>query len=194
MPLDSTEAQIFAQIIAGDSDGLEQLFRDHYSALCRFAYQKVRDWEVAEDVVQDVFADLWRRRKQLQITTSLKSYLYTATKNRSLNHIQKEKRHSELQQTFVEQVAFTEPTEPEEETDELQGRIKTAIESLPPKCREVFELSRFEGMTYQEIADEMGIAKKTVENQMGKALGLLRTSLAAYLLRSCLLAMMYIFF
>lgn len=191
MPLDSTEAQIFAQIIAGDSDGLEQLFRDYYSALCRFAYQKVRDWEVAEDVVQDVFADLWRRRKQLQITTSLKSYLYTATKNRSLNHIQKEKRHSELQQTFVEQGAFTEPAEPEEETDELQGRIKTAIESLPPKCREVFELSRFEGMTYQEIADEMGIAKKTVENQMGKALGLLRTSLAAYLLRSFLLAMMW---
>ena len=139
--------------------------------------------------MQDLFARLWEDRDQLQISSSLKAYLFTATKNRSLNHLQQEKRHTELQQLFVEQVEFSPAEEPEDDTHLLQRRIREAIEALPPKCREVFELSRFEGMTYQEIADEMGIARKTVENQMGKALGLLREQLAAYLLCLLLLAM-----
>lgn len=189
MALDPTEAQLLAQITAGDPGGLETLFRNHYADLCRFAYQKVRDWDVAEDVVQDVFARLWRLRTQLNISTSLRAYLFTATKNLSLNHLQQEKRHFELQQLFVEQVEFSAPEEPEDDTRLLELRIREAIETLPPKCKEVFELSRFEGMTYQEIADEMGIAKKTVENQMGKALSLLREQLAAYLLSLALFVM-----
>lgn len=181
MALDSQEQSLLAKITEGDAQGLELLFRQYYHALCQFAYPKVRNWDAAEDIVQEVFVKLWNKRDQISIQTSLKSYLYTATKNLCLNYIQKQKRDIELNQVYLEKQELAEQDPEAKSAEVLQQKIQEALETLPPKCREVFTLSRYEGLTYQEIADTMGISPKTVENQMGKALSLMRKSLSPFL-------------
>ncbi|MFK7922270.1 MAG: RNA polymerase sigma factor [Bacteroidia bacterium] len=181
MSVDQKEQQWLGRISKGDRTALEELFREYYTPLVRFAYTKLQDKDLSEDVVQEVFVKLWNIRKNIQINTSLKSYLYTATKNLSLNEIAKVKRHAELNEVYVQkQEQAAEPM-----SEELRGvwdeRIQAAIAELPPRCQEVFRLSRFEGMTYQEIADHLKISPKTVENQMGKGLSLLRKSLASFI-------------
>ncbi|MEL6591066.1 MAG: RNA polymerase sigma-70 factor [Bacteroidota bacterium] len=181
MSVDQQEQNWLKRIGQGDRGALEELFRQYYTPLVRFAYSKVQDSELAEDIVQEVFVKLWNIRNNLQINTSLKSYLYTATKNLSLNEIAKVKRHAELNEVYVQKQEQAAEPMPEEERILWDERIRDAIAKLPPRCQEVFRLSRFEGMTYQEIADHLQISPKTVENQMGKGLSLLRKYLADFI-------------
>ncbi|MEL7530149.1 MAG: RNA polymerase sigma-70 factor [Bacteroidota bacterium] len=180
MSVDQKEQQWLSRISKGDRSALEELFREYYTPLVRFAYTKLQDSELAEDVVQEVFVKLWNIRENVKINTSLKSYLYTATKNLSLNEIAKVKRHAELNEVYVQKQEQAAEPMSEDERSVWDERIQEAISGLPPRCQEVFRLSRFEGMTYQEIADHLKISPKTVENQMGKGLSLLRKSLAAF--------------
>jgi RNA polymerase sigma-70 factor (ECF subfamily) len=175
------EQSLWEQIQKGQKSALEELFRLYYTPLVRFAYQKVQSSDVAEDLVQEVFFKLWNQRDSIRITTSLKSYLYTATKNLSLNELQKTKRHAELNQVYSEQQEQYVPGMSEEDAAIWDQRIQEAVSTLPTRCQEVFRLSRFEGLTYQEIADSLNISPKTVENQMGKALSVLREKLAHFL-------------
>lgn len=181
MQREGSEQQLWQKVQAGQRSALEALFRLHYQALVRFAHQKVRDADVAEDLVQEVFYKLWNQRTSLQITTSIKAYLYTATKNLALNEIQKVRRHAELNQVYTERESQHDPGMSEEDTGIWEERIRQAVDSLPTRCKEIFELSRFEGMTYKEIANHLEISPKTVENQMGKALSVLREKLSPYL-------------
>lgn len=178
--MNMTDQEILQQIQAGKRGIFEQLFRSYYKALCLFAASILRSPEDGEEIVQDLFFQLWEKREQLQINTSLKSYLYRSVRNRCLNFIKHEKVKEKYRQEAVQQ--FSENVrEKADDGTELAEKIQQAIATLPPRCREIFELSRFEGLKYREIADVLEISPKTVEVQMGKALKELRKHLKAYL-------------
>ncbi len=165
-----------------DERAFEELFRSHYESLCRSANLLLNDADEAEEMVQNVFVTLWEKRSRLEITTSVKSYLYRSIRNASLNRIKHEKVKREY---TTEQELLSAPAAPASHQllqKELQVQISLVIASLPEQCRLIFKMSRFEEMKYAEIADELGISVKTVENQMGKALKILRTKLKDYLI------------
>jgi RNA polymerase sigma-70 factor (ECF subfamily) len=171
-----------AAIKQGDARAFEALFRQFYESLCRYAQRLLGDSTMAEEAVQDVFLKFWERRMALEITTGLKPYLYRAVHNHCMNQL----KHGKIKQIHREYVKSTAKDESNAtmeymESRELQVRIEHAVENLPEQCRRTFELSRFQQLSYQEIADVMGLSIKTVENQIGKALKQLRSSLADYL-------------
>jgi RNA polymerase sigma-70 factor (ECF subfamily) len=168
------------------------VFHYYYSGLCAYAERFVNDDSLAEDIVQDLFVTLWLKSKTIQINTSLKNYLFTAVKNRSLDHLKKEKTKEKGKQY----ISYTK--KPAENLSvywfaesELKELIDKCLESLPPRCREIIVMSRFEGLKNQEIADKLGISKRTVELQISNALKQLRGDLKDYL-PSILLATFFI--
>lgn len=156
----------------------EKLFREFFPAMMTFCRKYLPDEDDACEVVQGVFINLWEKRASLDTSESLKSYLFKSVHNRSLNLLRDRKKFSD--DVMPEQGGELDVSEQMEQM-ELEDRIRDVIASLPERCREVFELSRFEGLTYQEIAGKLDISVKTVENQMSKALRILREKLAQYL-------------
>lgn len=149
--------------------------------LCNAANKILNDADTAEDVVQDVFVKFWSKRENMNIIHSVKSYLYRATINTSLNYLESNKKIIRLKDTEHSSESLTINTGEELSHKELKNKIDEAIDQLPPKCKVIFVLSRNEGMKYQQIADHLGISVKTVENQMGKALKMLRERLKPFL-------------
>lgn len=157
------------------------MFREHYEAVCNFAYSFLKDSNHSEDLVQDVFVKLWENRNQIEIEISIKAYLYKTVKNSCLNAIKHEKvkrKHQEFE--IANQIVELE-SQTELEADELKDKINEKILSLPEKRREVFLYSREDGLKYAEIADKLNISIKTVENHMGLALKYLREELKYWL-------------
>lgn len=180
---------LIGEIRIGNEAVFETVFRRYYAPLCRYALPMLGDHDEAEEVVQSVFVAIWERRDSLLITSSLKAYLYRAVHNRCLNRINQQA----VQAGHREQAAaelYTDGASPTQSLliDELGVQLQRAIRLLPEQCRRVFELSRFDELSYKEIADRLGIATKTVENQIGKALRILRTELSDYLPLLLLLA------
>ena len=176
------EQDILAAIRNDDEQAFESVFRQHYAPLCRYARQLLADPDEAEEEVQAMFLVLWEKRAGILITTSLKSYLYRAVHNRCLNRI----KHVAVRDEHREHIRYVgnETVESPVQTligDELSARLQRAIQKLPEQCRLAFTLSRFDELKYQEIADQLGISIKTVENQIGKALRILRAELSDYL-------------
>ena len=143
----------------------------------------MRSRAVAEELVQDVMLELWKRRETLAEESSPQAYLFQATRNRALNHIRHAKieRLGEPHATRPEAVDATAHSLVVEE--EMLIAVKKAVDRLPERCREVFELSRTHNLKYSEIAATLGISIKTVEAQMGKALKTLREELAPWVER-----------
>lgn len=160
----------------------EALFKSHFQYLCNFAGQYVGDVDTAQEITQKVFITLWEKREELNPQMSIKSYLFTSVKNRCLNYIRDQKKYRskvlDLEcgnfDLFVEDEYFAE--------EELKKKIEEALNSLPEKCRKVFEMSRYQNMKYREIAEELAIAQKTVEAHMSKAMKTLRKALKQYLM------------
>jgi RNA polymerase sigma-70 factor (ECF subfamily) len=161
-----------------DERSFEKLFRQYFPPLISFSMNILRDEDDAREVVQKVFLGLWEKREELDLSSSLKSYLFTSVHNRSLNIIRDKRK---FQSTGIPDEEGTFDVSLQIEAIELEEKIMDAIALLPEKCREVFELSRFEGLKYSEIADRLGISVKTVENQISKALKILREKLLRYL-------------
>jgi len=160
----------------------ETLFNDHYSRLCSYAYNFLKEEEGSEEVVQEVFFKLWINRTDIQIQSSMESYLYRSVRNASLNlikHINIREKYKEHNQKEIE-YAENLDSDPMN-ASELEFKIRASIDMLPEQRRKIFMLSRYESLKYKEIAEQLGISVKTVENQMGKALQLLRNELADYL-------------
>ena len=168
----------------------EKLFREFFAPLSFYARKMVHDEDTAKDIVHAVFIKLWELRNDLKLDTSLKSYLYRAVHNRSLNHLRNQSRfRSEEPGEYTEGTAeFNDDII----AAETEARIIMAIEGLPDRCAEVFRKSRFEDKKYREIAEEMKISVKTVEIQMSKALRILREELKDLLF--LLLMFLYNFF
>ena len=175
------DEDIFRLLQSQPDRAIELLFREHYRYVCHAVYRVLPDWVVVEDLVQDTFYELWKKRERLTIQTSFKAYLRRAAVNKTLNYIRDHKiKVSERAEELP--LASTATTTPERlAAEDLQLAIDRAIDELPDRCRAVFALSRFEDKSYREIAEALGISVKTVENQMSKALKHLRTALASYL-------------
>lgn len=165
----------FAPIAAGDRAAFEALFRVHYRPLCAFAMGYLKDMDKAEDLVQDLFFRFWLDRAKVNVTTSVKAYLYTSVRNRCLNALTAGAKVRALNEEVDDRLDEEERSE--DEHAERIARVQAAIEALPEERRKVFKLSRYEGLKYHEIAARLGISVKTVENQMGSALKFLRQEL-----------------
>jgi RNA polymerase sigma-70 factor (ECF subfamily) len=135
------------------------------------------EYEEAEEIVQDVFVKFWEKCDTIAENSSLKSYLYRSVHNTCLNHLKHLKVRDSYRQHVMEQMNYVEDGNSDAEDQDIQSEIYKAIDELPPQCKKIFKLSRFEGLKYQEIADHMGLSIKTIEVQMGKALRVLRESL-----------------
>jgi RNA polymerase sigma-70 factor (family 1) len=178
-----SEQQLLNMIVSDDVNGLEVLFRNYYKQLWRFAKEIVKNADAAEDAVQDVFVKFWEKRHQININSSLKAYLYTAVRNTCFNQLKADERNVWLEDTLVSETmsAPKEDAADRMSGKELEKKIADAIEFLPPRCKLVFKLCRFEQKSYKEVAEIMDISVKTVDNQMGKALMIMREQLSPYL-------------
>jgi len=170
----------FIQIKKGDKESFESLFKTYYAPLCLFARNYIPNNDDCEELVQAFFLNLWEKRKELTITSSVKNYLFSSVRNRCFNYL----KHQRIKQTY--QTAMLNSSEADNfdsiaflEID-LMEKINSCIESLPPKRKEIFLLSREQGLKYREIAEQLGISIKTVEAQMGLALKDLRDQLKDY--------------
>lgn len=175
------EANLLDAMRDGDQTAFDALFRAYYAPLCYYAASlNDGDRDEAEDLVQQAFIKLWEQRETLQINWSVKAYLYRTVHNASLNRLRAAKVRNKYKQYNAEQLEMNHYPAPEPEP-ELRERLQKALADLPTQCRQVFELSRFEDLKYREIAEHLNISIKTVETHMGKALRLLKTQLADYL-------------
>ena len=160
----------------------EVLFRNNYGPLCSYANQFLKDLDAAEEVVQEVMFKLWTNRNTIVIETSVKGYLFRAVRNGCLNVI----KHLNIREQY-KTIKESEPPpswnsfEDHIIVSELQIKIREAIDHLPVERKKVFIMSRYDGLTYQQIATKLNISVKTVENQMGAALKTLRLELSDYL-------------
>jgi RNA polymerase sigma-70 factor (ECF subfamily) len=155
------------------------VFRTYYNLLCNYASTFTRDADASEDLVQDLFVKIWEQRRGLLKEASIRYYLFTAVRNNCITWLRREKLSATVQwtdnETIADTICFLEEPAGEEMDEKLL--LKQAIARLPPKCREVFLLSRVGKLSYKEIATNLDISTKTVENQLGKALKMLRAFL-----------------
>ncbi|WP_316839617.1 RNA polymerase sigma-70 factor [Pedobacter gandavensis] len=160
----------------------ELLFKTHYKALHAYAFVMLKEHELAEEMVQGMFMKFWEKRELLNIQSSLKAYLYKSIYHDCLNYLKHEKikfKHQEYTQHSAP--PSSESASARLEMSELEKNLSRAMNDLPEQCRTIFQMSRFEELKYREIADQLGLSIKTVENQMGKALRVLRLKLSDFL-------------
>ncbi|MCK4751480.1 MAG: RNA polymerase sigma-70 factor [Bacteroidales bacterium] len=175
------EQQQLRKIRKGDIDSFEKLFHRFYPGLCNYAESLVTKEEVAEEVVQDVFYNVWKNRESLRIHRTLQGYLYRAVYNNSMMYLRKTRREFLLDdRAAFEQAGDTPDPSQLMQYNEVTDLIAKTLEDLPARTREIFRMNRQEGLKYREIADRLSISVKTVEANMGKALKALRTSLEKY--------------
>jgi RNA polymerase sigma-70 factor (ECF subfamily) len=170
------------QIKAGDEAAFELVFKKYYALLCNYGYTFLHDKAEAEEVVQSTFLAFWEKRHSLDVHTSVKAYLFSMVRNASLNVL----KHKKVESRYAQDEIMTaqrsiEPLSQTIHSNELDRKIAEAMEKLPEQCRMVFKLSRFEELKYAEIAVHLNISVKTVENQIGKALKIMREQLRDYL-------------
>lgn len=178
---------LLSQMRAGEASAFSALFERYYDLMRVFAYSMVGSATEAEDIAEDVFVRIWETRAQLEVRSSVRSYLYAATRNHAINRLRSDSmRWHWLEEASVQGYAPGMGRTPDEadaevRVTELTRAIDNAIAQLPPRCRQVFLLHRQHGLSHQEIAAAMETSVKTAENQMARALKLLRDRLAVFL-------------
>ena len=174
MTMDINDHDLFSQVKNGNKLAFQTLFRKYYASMVRFIYRFVKDEDSSEEIAQELFINFWENAPRLEIIISFKSYLYTSARNHALNYLKKntirEKYHQLSAGSETSESSYDEPIN----SGVFNNLILKALQTLPEKCREIFMLSKYEGLTYDEIADYMGLSKKTVENQMGIGLKKMR--------------------
>jgi len=176
----SQDNELYRKLKEGNGQAFKTLFEKYYSALCHFACQLLQDNVLAEESVQELFVRLWERRELLNIETSVKHYLFQSVRNQCLNLIQHQKVRKLYASKIIESANREIDTEQYFMEVDLIKRIEKSIDSLPQKRKEIFKLSREQGLKYKEIAEKLNISIKTVEAQMGLALKYLRDDLKEY--------------
>lgn len=179
------EQELIDNIARGDIDAFEQLFNEHWEFLHNVAYNRLQSVDIADDLVQEAFTDIWQKRQSLHIHTSLQAYLYQVIKHKIFNHI----RHKAIRQKEEYKALIKEKYYPDHMrtttgeavvVKELRQLINQEMEQLSEKSRQIFQLSRYEHYTYKEIADQMGCSAKTVEYHISKVLGKLKLQVEKY--------------
>ncbi len=168
------------QLKNGGLEAYNKLFTTHYSKLFNYAFKLSNDKDIAKDIVQETFIKLWLHRKNIKPELSISNYLFKICRNEFLIHARKKKKET----AFLDQLKIEAAYEIFASTDQESSRIealKRIINMLPPKCKEVFLLSKYENMKYKAIAEKMGISIKTVENHISKAYSELRKGMKCFL-------------
>jgi RNA polymerase sigma-70 factor, ECF subfamily len=174
------ESELLARLREGDEEAYASIFREHYSWLVRSATRLLGERALAEEVAQDVMLELWRRREALALTGPLRAYLHQSTRNRALNQL-RHVRTVRQSEPYVRPPTASPHADAAATSRELAAAARAAVEELSAPQREVFEMSRIDGLTYPEIASALSISVKTVEARMGRALRHLRERLAPWL-------------
>lgn len=177
---------IFEKVQKSDDNAFEILFSNYYQALCLYANRYLNDLNASEEIVSELFTTIWQQRENMVIPESFKSYSFKAVQNRCLNYLKHKKIESRYleylnRKNLINDAAYQNSVIDSYSSKELSQQIEKAIESLPEKCREIFRLSRFDNLTYKQIAEKLSVSAKTVENQMGIALSKLRILLREFL-------------
>lgn len=173
---------LFGELRRRDKVVFDYIFNYYYSSLCAFSMQYVNDHDMVEDLVQDLFVTLWIEAPQLKIQTSLKSYLFASVRNRCLDLL-KHRKVTEKYRTYFLYSADSNDNSTDHyfSESELRQTVQKSLLKLPPRCREIFELSRLNGLSNKEISEKMVISKRTVELQISNALKILRKELIDFL-------------
>ncbi len=176
---DSSEQEWLARLRTGDEGALRRIFDRYYPSLMGDIYRIVPDDDTCQDLAQEVFVELWKKRSELDSHTSLGAYLRRAAVNRALNYLKTSRRFSFEDQDSLPDTADTSERDlaGQQEQDSLEKALHAAIDTLPEKCRLVFSLSRFEHLSHREISERLGISVKTIENQITKAMKMLRQAM-----------------
>lgn len=164
-------------------EGFEMLFNDYYESLVAYACSFVDEYDAAEELVQEVYFKLWTQRDKVNIKSTVKGYLYSMVRNASLNlikHLKITEEYKSYNKLSIEQ--FEQQVSDAAELSDLQYKIKRSINALPLQRKKIFLMSRYDGLKYQQIADELGISIRTVEKQMSAALKFMRTELGEFLM------------
>lgn len=182
----NTEEEILNLLQEGNEYAYELIFRRYYVSLCGFATRFIEQPETAEEIVQNIFLKLWEKRDTLSIQISLKSYLFRAVYNSCNNHVThakvKNKYLTFIRETLFRNERLSDPVMDSLAYKELNEKITEAIERLPDACKNIFKMSRFDGLKYSEIANHLNISVKTVETQISRALSRLRKDLKEFLI------------
>lgn len=156
----------------------EEVFKSHYKRLHAYACTILKDEDNAEEVVQNMFVKLWEKKEKIHELQSLNAYMYRAVYNDCINHLRHEKVKASYRNYAVHTNSEMDNGTQSGKVHELEERLRQALSELPEQCRTIFQMSRFEELKYREIAEKMGLSVKTIENQMGKALKLMRVKMA----------------
>lgn len=184
------ELHLIRTLKSGDNQAYKYIYDNHYVLLCKIAYEFLKDDFLAESIVDDIIFHLWKKRETLEITTSLRSYLVQAVRNRCINYLNLEREKREVRFSVIDQqnkwlnTHFASDDYPLAKLleNELEQEIKNAIDRLPNECRIVFQKSRFEEKQYEQIAEELGISINTVKYHIKNAISRLSADLSKYLL------------
>jgi RNA polymerase sigma-70 factor (ECF subfamily) len=169
-------------MIEGDRKAFRYFFEKYYAELCNFVNIYVHDTNLAEEIVQDIFVYFWEKRGSLRLTHSVRSYLFSASKYRSLKEI----RDQNTRQRILKGIRIDDLDDQASQdefffdTEQFRSILNAAVEDLPPKCKEIFLLCKVKNLSHKEIAERLNISVKTVENQITIALKKLREYLAPY--------------
>jgi len=168
-----------SQVAVGDTRAFRQIFDALFSNLTKFSFSFVHSKEAATEIVDELFVQLWVKRADIMKINDLRVYLYTATKNASLNYISKKAKQIELEPYENLQVQMTDLVSPEQImiSKEMLQKIKEAIDSLPPRCKLIFKFVREDGLSYSEVAEILGLSIKTIDSQMVIAVARIRAKL-----------------
>ena len=188
--MENTETLIVEQLKAGNENAYRYIYDHHYVLLCKIAYEFLKDDFLAESIVDDIIFHLWEKRDTLEITTSLRSYLVQAVRNRCINYLNLEREKREVRFSVIDQQnEWINSVFPSDDyplarllENELEQEIRNAINRLPEECKVVFKKSRFEEKRYEQIAEELGISVNTVKYHIKNAISRLSADLSKYLL------------
>ena len=188
--MEHTETLIVEQLKTGNEDAYQYIYDRHYALLCHVANGYVKDQFLAETIVGDTIFHLWEIRETLEISVSIRSYLLRAVRNRCINYLNSEweKREIAVSSLMPDEITDDKMTISDSHPlgtlleRELEEEIYKAIDKLPNECRRVFDKSRFEGKSYEEISQELGISVNTVKYHIKNALASLQTNLSKYLI------------
>lgn len=175
------DAQLLLMVQQSNHEAFEALYFRYFGPLCRYAFKKLPEEDVVEEIVQDVFIDLWHKRETLDPAQEIARLLYAMLRNKSLHEL----RARMIQNKHLEKFILLQPEYAEETTEQLYAKqmaekIQSAVDRLSPQCRQAFILSRYEHLPYKDIAARMDISVNTVEKHLGKALMLLRLEFREY--------------
>lgn len=171
------DIQLIDRLKQDDEVALSRIYEKYWQPLYLAAYHVIKDKQICEDIIQELFIKLWNKRQSIEITVSLKAYLYASIRYEVYRQIHTGNVRGDIYDNLIERL-HTPACDDTIEYKELIDRVSIIVDKLPQKCREVYKLSREENLSHKQIASMLNISAKTVENHLTKALRLLRTSLS----------------